>query len=161
MNIGHQLGELLLRSIPTIILLLVTLGLYRALVYTPLSRILAERYRRTEGALEQAREDIAAAEARTAEYENRLREARLAIFKAQEHRRELAVQARYAAVAEARQAAEARIGEERKRLESEKETAKAGLQQRAEELAAEIILVLLSPAGVSQRSAQSPAGGPS
>ena len=154
MNIGHQLGELLLRSIPTIILLLVTLGLYRALVYAPLTRILAERYRRTEGALEQARKDIVAAEARTAEYENRLREARLAIFKAQEHHRELAVQARYAAVAEARKAAEARIGEERKRMEAEKTAAQAGLQQRAEELAAEIIRVVLSPAGVAR-----PAGG--
>ena len=147
MDIKRQLGELLLRSIPTIILLLITLGLYRLLVYSPLSRVLAERYRRTEGALAQAKTDIAAAEARTAEYEQRLREARTAIFKAQEQRREQALQARYAAAAEARRVAEARIAEERKQLEGQKAEAQRGLQSQAEQLAAEIIRVVLQPAG--------------
>ena len=147
MDIKQQLGELLLRSIPTIILLLITLGLYRLLVYSPLSRVLAERYRRTEGALAQAKADIAAAEARTAEYEQRLREARTAIFKAQEQRREQALQARYAAAVEARRASEARIAEERRQLDGQKAEAQRGLQSQAEQLAAEIIRVVLRPAG--------------
>jgi len=146
MDIKHQLGELLLRSIPTIIMLLLTLGLYRVLVYGPLSRILAERYRRTEGALEQAKADIAAAEARTAEYEQQLRQARMAIFKAQEQRREQALQARYTAAAEARKAAEARIAEEKRRIEEQKVEAQKGLQGEAEQLAREIIRVVLQPA---------------
>ena len=46
----HQLGELLLAAIPTVVLLLVLFGLYRVLVAGPLGRILEERYARTEGA---------------------------------------------------------------------------------------------------------------
>lgn len=149
MDIKQQLGELLLRSIPTIILLLVTLGLYRLLVYKPLTRILAERYQRTEGALAQAKADIVAAEARTAEYEHRLREARAAIFKAQEQRREQALQARYAAATQARTAAESRIAEERKQIDAQKSDAQKGLQAQAEHLAREIIRVVLQPAGTA------------
>ena len=62
----HQVGELLLGSIPAIVFLLLSFGLYRWLVYEPLSRMLEERYRNTEGAFEQAKGDIAAAGARTA-----------------------------------------------------------------------------------------------
>lgn len=142
-----QLGELLLGSIPTIVLLLITVTAYRLLVYKPLVRVLAERHRLTEGAIEQAKHDIAAAETRTHEYEQRLREARIAIFKAQEQRREQALKARYAAAAEARSAAEAKLHGHRAQLERETEIAKLELQQRAEQTATEIIRAILNPAG--------------
>ena len=90
----RQVGELLLGSIPTIIFMVLLYGLYNLLVHKPLAKVLAERRSKTEGAVEKARADIAAAEARTAEYEQRLREARLAVFKSQEARRQQALQAR-------------------------------------------------------------------
>ena len=62
----RQLGELLLRSIPTIICFLVVYIGYRVLVYKPLTQMLAERHARTQGAIEKARADVAAAEAQTA-----------------------------------------------------------------------------------------------
>jgi F-type H+-transporting ATPase subunit b len=71
----RQLGELLLGSIPTIIIMVLLWSAYSILVYKPLTNVLAERRNKTEGAVEKARADIAAAEARTAEYEQRLREA--------------------------------------------------------------------------------------
>ena len=151
----HQVGELLLASIPAIVFLLLSFGLYRLLVYKPLSRVLEERYRNTEGAFEQAKSDITAAEARTAEYEQRIREARMAIFKAQEQRREEALKARYAAAQEARTAAESRIAQERASLKQQATAARAGLEQQADQLADEIIRAVLSPAA----TAQSPAGG--
>ena len=77
-------------------------GIYTAVVHKPLTKVLAERHSRTEGAIEKARADIAQAEARTADYEQRLREARMTVFKSQEARRQQALQARAAAVAEAR-----------------------------------------------------------
>ena len=80
----RQLGELLLGSIPTIIMLVLLYAFYSVVVHTPLSRVLAERRARTEGAIEKARVDVAAAEAKTAEYEQRLRDARMALFKSQE-----------------------------------------------------------------------------
>src|SRR5579864_1683324 len=99
----RQLGELLLRSIPTIIFFLVLFAAYRFLVHNPLERVLQERHARTEGAIEQARADIANAENKTAEYEQRLREARMAVFKAQERRRQEALKARLSLVNQARE----------------------------------------------------------
>src|SRR5438132_11620218 len=72
----RQLGGLLLGSIPTIIFMVLVYSTYTVLVHRPLVRVLAERRRKTEGAMEKARADIAAAEARTAEYEQHVRAAR-------------------------------------------------------------------------------------
>src|SRR5215831_12144120 len=94
----RQLGGLLLGSVPTIVMLLVLYGVYTAVLHRPLSRVLAERRAKTEGAIEKARADVAASEGRTAEYDQRLREARLAVFKSQDARRRGAMQARSAAV---------------------------------------------------------------
>ena len=93
-----QIGGLLLGSIPTIICFLLLFGLYTVLVHKPLTRVLSERRDRTQGAIEKARADIQSAESRTAEYEQKLREARLALFKAQEARRAKASQARAVAI---------------------------------------------------------------
>src|SRR6202158_5206878 len=101
-----QLGELLLGAIPTVLLLLVLYGLYHVILHKPLEAVLAERRKRTQGAVEQARADISQAGARTAEYESRLRDARLAIFKSLDHRRKQAVEARAGAVAQARERAQ-------------------------------------------------------
>jgi F-type H+-transporting ATPase subunit b len=146
-KILDQLGELLLASIPTIVFLLITVAAYRFMVYKPLLRVLAERYKLTEGAFEQAKADIAAAEARTHEYEHRIRDARIAIFKSQEQRREQALKARYAIAAQARGAADARLQQYRAQLERETESARGELQQRAEQTATEIIRAILNPAG--------------
>ena len=75
-----QLGELLLGAIPTVFFLVILYFFYRILVHKPLERVLAERHGLTEGAVLRAKADIAAAEAKTAEYEHQLREARLAML---------------------------------------------------------------------------------
>lgn len=141
----RQLGELLLGSIPTIIFMLLLWGAYSALVHRPLTKVLAERRSKTEGAVEKARADIAAAEARTAEYEQRLREGRLAIFKNQEARRQQAMQARSAAVAEARTRAHAQFEQARADIEKDKLAAQEKLQVESSRLASEIIRVVLQP----------------
>jgi F-type H+-transporting ATPase subunit b len=150
-QILKQLGELLFGAIPTVILLLTLYGLYHVLVHVPLQKVLAERHARTEGAVQRARADIAAAEAKTAEYEQKLRDARTAIYKAQEDRRKVADQARAHAISEARSRAEAKVMEARKGIEIESATAQAGLRAEAERLASEIVAALLRPAGVGSR----------
>ena len=124
----RQVGELLLGSIPTIIFMVLLYGIYSAVVHKPLVKVLAERRSKTEGAIEKARADIAAAEARTAEYEQRLREARIAVFKHQEALRQQALQARAAAVAEARNRAQAQVEQARAAIEKDKVAAQAGLE---------------------------------
>jgi F-type H+-transporting ATPase subunit b len=149
----RQVGELLLGSIPTIIFMVLLYGIYSALVHKPLVKVLAERRSKTEGAIETARADIAAAEARTAEYEQRLREARIAVFKNQEALRQQALQVRAAAVAGARNRAQAQIEQARAAIEKDKVAAQAGLEAESGKLAAEIIRIVLRPA-----ITQAPAG---
>lgn len=144
-----KLGELLLGAMPTAIFLILLYGVYTVLVHKPLTKVLAERRSKTEGAVEKARADIAAAEARTAEYEQRMREARLTVFKAQEARRQAALQTRTAAVAEARSRAQAEIEQAKAGIEADKQEAQAGLQGEAGQLAQEIIRTVLEPARVS------------
>jgi F-type H+-transporting ATPase subunit b len=142
----RQIGGLLLGSIPTVIFFLLLYGFYTALVHKPLTRVLAERHARTEGAIKKARADIAAAQARTADYERMLKEARIGLFKAQEARRAQAAQARAAVLAEARSKAQAQVEDARASLEQEKFAAKQSLEGEAGRLASEIIGTVLEPA---------------
>jgi len=141
-----KLGELLLGSVPTAIFLILLYGVYSVLVHKPLAKVLAERRSKTEGAIEKARADIAAAEARTAEYEQKMREARLAIYKAQESRRQVAMQARGAMVAEARNNAQAEVESAKAGIEADKQKAQEGLQAEVGQLANQIIRAVLEPA---------------
>jgi F-type H+-transporting ATPase subunit b len=141
----QQLGELLLGAVPTVILLTLLYVLYKAIVHNPLQRVLAERRSKTEGAVEKSRADIAAAEARTAEYEQRLREARAAVFRGQEARRQAALQARSNAVNEARARAQAQVEAAKKDIEADRAAAEGGLQAEVAALAREIIRRVLEP----------------
>lgn len=150
----RQIGGLLLGAVPTVIFFLLLFGLYTVLVHKPLTRVLAERRSRTQGAIEKARADVAAAEARTAEYEQKLRDARVALFKAQEARRAKASQLRAQAVADARYKAQSQIEAARAEIEQDKAAAKQNLEGEAGRLATEIIRAVLEPA-----MSQAPAGG--
>jgi F-type H+-transporting ATPase subunit b len=146
----HQLGELLLGAVPTVVLLTLLYALYASIVHKPLRRVLEERRSKTEGAVEKSRADIAAAEARTAEYEQRLREARATVFRAQEARRQAAQQARANALAEARKRAQARVQAAKYDIEKDREAAQASLQGEAAALAQEIVRRVLQPAGAGR-----------
>ncbi len=142
-----QVGELLLGAIPTAVLLLLLWAAYSLLVEAPLHRILAKRRDLTEGAVMKARADIAATEARTEEYEQRLREAKAAIYMALETRRQAAQRARDEAIAQAREMAHQQIREAQAAIEQEVAEARSGLQVESEKLATQIIQVVLKPAG--------------
>ena len=101
----RQIGELLVSSIPTIIALLIVWAGYRFIVYGKLRQVLEQRRALTQGAIERAQKEIAAAEQRTLEYEQRVREARTQIFRAQQANRQRIMEERNAALAEARKQA--------------------------------------------------------
>ncbi len=141
----RQLGELLLGAVPTVLLLATLYILYTFIVYRPLTAVLAERRNRTQGAMEKARADIASNEARTAEYEQRLREARQKIFKNQEARRQHATQARTQAANQARARAQDQVKLARAALEEDKRQAMSKLQSDAARLATDIVRTVLRP----------------
>jgi F-type H+-transporting ATPase subunit b len=146
----RQLGELLLGAVPTVILLALLYALYTTIVHKPLRRVLDERRSKTEGAVEKSRADIAAAEARTSEYEQRLREARATVFRAQEVRRKAALDARTAALNQARSRAQAQVQGAKADIEKDREAAQDGLQAEAQSLATEIVRRVLEPAGAGR-----------
>ena len=146
----RQLGELLLGSVPTVILVALLYALYTTIVHGPLQRVLAERRSKTEGAVEKSRADIAAAEARTAEYEQKLREARAAVFRAQEARRQAVLQVRANAVNEARPKAQAQVQAAKKDIENDRAAAEKRLPAEAAALAGEIVRRVLQPAGAGR-----------
>jgi F-type H+-transporting ATPase subunit b len=145
-----QLGELAFGAIPTVIFFIIIWILYRAIVHNALAKALTERRSKTVGAMEKARADIAVAEQRTNEYEQKVREARTAVYKAQEGRRQQILERKTMALAEARAAAEARITAARAEIQKESEAAKARVQAESSNLAAEIIRAILRTGSVRQ-----------
>lgn len=95
--------------------------------------------------MEKARADIAAAEARTAEYEQRLRESRQKVFRNLELRRQQATQVRMEAVNKARAKAQEQVKHARELLEHDKQEAMSKLQGEAGRLATEIVQSVLRP----------------
>jgi F-type H+-transporting ATPase subunit b len=142
-----QVGELLLGAIPTVVILLLLYAAYALLVGRPLRRMLTQRRGLTEGAILKARADVAAAEARTEEYEERLREAKAAIFKAMEARRQAEQQARDEAIAQVREAARQQIRDAQAAIEREMSEVRGALQAESERLANRIIQAVLKPTG--------------
>jgi F-type H+-transporting ATPase subunit b len=149
----RQLGDLVLGSVPTMILFVLLVIAYRFLLYGPLMRMLAERRERTLGAIEKAKAAIAAADAKSQEYEAKLRAARADIF----HRRELRLQQwnaqRETALAGARQAAQERIKAARAGIEAEAADARHHIEGTVDQLASQIMSAVLPAEMVSAEGA--------
>jgi F-type H+-transporting ATPase subunit b len=145
----HQLGGLLLGSVPTIFLFLLLVILYRFLVYGPLTRVLNERRERTDGAIEQAHAATAAAAAKTQEYEAQLRAARARIFQARQKKQEQWNRERDRAIAEAHEAARRQLEEAKQALEAETAAAHRTLEGSIDELAGEILRAILPRTGAT------------
>jgi F-type H+-transporting ATPase subunit b len=145
-----QLGELLLGSVPTVIMLALLYALYTSIVHKPLRRVLEERRSKTEGAVEKSKADISAAEARTSEYEQKLREARASVFRSQEARRQVVLQARTNAVNDARAKALTQVQAAKVDIENDRASAEKALQGDAAALAQEIVRRVLQPTGAGR-----------
>jgi len=133
----HQLEGLLLGSVPTIFLFLFMVILYRLLVYGPLTRVLSERRERTEGAIEQANAAMAAAAAKTQEYEAQLRAARSKIFQARQMKLQQWARERDHA------AAQRQVEEAKSALQAQTNTAHRTIEGSIDELAGEILAAIL------------------
>jgi len=145
----RQIGELLVNSIPTIISVLILWTAYRFIVHGKLRQVLEQRHALTEGAIERAQQEIAVAEKRTAEYEQRVREARSQIYKTQQASRQRVMDERNAALAESRQRAGEMVKKARAVLEAETTDAKGVLVQQASVLADQVIARILKPAAAA------------
>ena len=139
----QQLGTLLLSSIPTILLFTVLVLAYQFLVQGPLTATLEERRSRTEGAQEKAHQAIAQAEELTAEYAERLRQARGEVYKAREARVKQWSAERDAALDAARKAAVQKVSQAKAALEAEAAQARKAIQASAGDLARQVLRAVL------------------
>jgi F-type H+-transporting ATPase subunit b len=146
-QILNQLGELVLGSVPTMILFIMLVAAYGLLVRRPLNRILAERRARTSGAMEQARSAITAAEAETTAYEERLRAAKAEIFQARDQKLKQWNAEREAALAQVREHTQQRIRGARQEIEQSAQEARLQIVRMSDELSSRVLDAVL-PAGV-------------
>lgn len=146
-QILNQLGGLILGSVPTIVFFLLLLIAYALLVRRPLDAILAERRKRTIGALEQARGAIGAAEAETAVFEDKLRAAKRELMQMREQKLKTLADDREAALGEARTTTQAKVLAAKLAIEQSATSARQQIEGMSEQLSAQVLAKVL-PAGV-------------
>lgn len=147
-QILNELGGLVLGAVPTMLLFILLVIAYGLLVRRPLERILTERHARTAGAMEQAKGAIAAAEAETDAYEEKLRKAKAELFEARDRRMKQWAAERETALEQVRQAAQERIGSARREVEQGAVEARTQIERTSAELSAKVISAVL-PANVA------------
>jgi F-type H+-transporting ATPase subunit b len=143
MHIVQQIGNLLLGSVPTMLIFIVLVLAYQFLVQGPLTATLRERRARTEGAVEEAHQAIAQAEARAAEYAEKLRLARAEAFKMREARLKQWTAERDAALDAAREAAGQKLQQAKAEMEAEAARARESIHALAADLACQVVRAVL------------------
>jgi F-type H+-transporting ATPase subunit b len=142
-EIFQQLGALFIGAVPTMLLFIVLVLAYQFLVQGPLTATLKERRARTEGAQEDAQKAIALAEARVAEYADKLRAARSEVFRTREARVKQWNAERDAALDAARKAAGLKVNQAKAELEAEAAQARLAIQASAGDLARQVVRAVL------------------
>ena len=134
----HALGGILLRAVPTF-LLIILLHLYlKSIFFKPLEKVLHARSEATEGACRLAEQSLAQAVAKTEQYEKALYAAKTEMYQAQEKAFK-DLQERYAvAIAEARASADASVKQAKALLAADVEDAKRKLAADSDALATRI-----------------------
>jgi len=141
----------MLGAIPTAVLFIVLVLSYQFLIQGPLSAMLKQRRALTEGAIEDAHAAIARAEAKTAEYADKLRQARSEAYKIREQRVKQWNAEREAALGTVRQQTALTVNAAKAALVAEAETAKLSIQASSGELVNQVVLAVLPLAAGGSR----------
>ena len=134
----HQLGGILLKALPTFLLVIFLHYYLKYMFFKPLEKTLGERYAATEGARKLAAESLQRAERKTAEYEQAMRAERAKIYHDTEQHHKRLQEEEEAALAAERAGAEQHVREAKEQLARDLEAAKASLAATAESLARQI-----------------------
>src|SRR5689334_18446946 len=115
-NILHQLGRIVLLGLPTSFLVILLCIYLKAMYFKPFEKMLAGRYEATEGARKSAEETLARANAKAAEFDAALQQARQEIYSEQEVYLKKLHDQQTAETEAARQDSEARLKQARETL---------------------------------------------
>jgi F-type H+-transporting ATPase subunit b len=134
----HALGGILLRAVPTFLLVIFLNFYLKGIFFKPLGKVLHQRYQATEGARKLAKESRERAAARTAEYQASMRAARNEVYQLQERLHKQLQEQEAAALLAARHRVEAAIQEAKAVLSNDVAAAKASLATDSDALADQI-----------------------
>ncbi len=140
----HALGGILLKSIPTVVLLLFLYFYLKSMLFKPLEKVLAQRDAATKGAREAAQASLGLADKKAAEYEDAIRTARAEVYKDHEQARTQLLVQQQDGIVEARQRMDQMIKDARAQIEVEAAAARQGLNAQTSELADQIANRVLS-----------------
>jgi F-type H+-transporting ATPase subunit b len=139
----QQLGELLLKAVPTF-LLIVFLHFYLKIVFfKPLEKVLKRRYEATEGARKLAEQSLERATAKAAEYEAAMRAARAEVYQAHERLHKQLQESEAAQLQEARRRSEGAVRQAKAELAQDVAAARTSLAAQSEMLANQIADTIL------------------
>jgi F-type H+-transporting ATPase subunit b len=151
MAIVHQLGELFLGAVPTVLLILIFYFLLKALFFKPLLAVMAERDARSIGAQKAAEAAEKAASDKQKQYQDALKQARMKLYAEQEVERKKLLDERAALLKDARAKSAAEVGNAKQRVANELLTARRDVEKSIPQLAAEIASrILQAPANPSR-----------
>jgi F-type H+-transporting ATPase subunit b len=144
-GIGHQLGELFLQAVPTVLIILFFYFILRALFFKPLLQVMAEREARTAGAQKAAEAAQVAAAEKVKQYQDALRQARGQVYAEQEAARKKLLDERAVQLKEARAKAAGEVSAAKDRVARELAAARRDVEATVAELSAEIARRILQP----------------
>ena len=136
--IGHQIGELLLQAVPTVLIILLFYFILRAIFFKPLLAVMAERDARTAGAQKAAEAAQGAAAEKVKQYQEALKQARGQVYAEQEAARKKLLDERASRLKEARAKASAEVSTAKERIAGELAAARREVEATVSQLSAEI-----------------------
>jgi F-type H+-transporting ATPase subunit b len=140
----QALSGILLKAIPSAILLLILHFYLKAMLFRPLQKVLKQREALTAGARKAADESLAAAERKAQDYETKFRDARSEVYREQEETRKVWIEDQSSQLA----AGQARMAEAMaaadKKLADQTTEAKQTLVESSASLADEIASTVLA-----------------
>ena len=142
-DLVHQIGELFLRAVPVIVIVLLFYIIMRAIFFQPLLKVMAERDARTLGAQKAAEAAQAAAAEKVKQYQEALKQARGKVYAEQEAARKKLLDERAAQLKGARTKASGEVGAAKDRVAGELATARRDVEATVAQLSAEIARRLL------------------
>lgn len=147
-------GLLFVRSIPTIIFVVILVAILDRLFFRPIAAVLKQRAGETTGALERARRQAEEAAAKTEHYRGELAAARAEIFRKRQEDHQSALAEMDGVLRRAREHSEGLVHEASQALAAEVAEARRELTASTQSLAREIAgKILAAPEGGEDRAA--------
>lgn len=140
----HSLAGILLKSIPTVVLLLFLYFYLKGMLFGPLTRLLKQREELTAGTRHAAQKSLKDAERKVTEYEAKMREARAEVYREQEETRKNWLADQTSQVESARERTGHTVQQAKEQMALEITAARESLTASAGALADEIATAMLA-----------------